>query len=116
MSGKVTNFDYCNFEIEKFNFENGNFEFENSEIGYGPPWGGVGGGGVTADDDRGCYDPVYPVLVFFLRNNKFQCSHIRNNPPLPSCRIRNQSNLTFLRFPVFVVANFECLIHIEKIF
>jgi len=27
-----------------------------------PPWGGVGGvGGVTADDDRGCYDPVDPV-------------------------------------------------------
>ena len=52
--GKVTNFEYGNFDIEKFKFENGNFEFENSEIGYGPPWGGV----VTADDDRGCYDPV----------------------------------------------------------
>jgi len=26
--------------------------------GYGPPWGGVGVWGVTADDDRGCYDPV----------------------------------------------------------
>jgi len=50
----VTNFNYGNFEIEKFKFENGNFEFENSEIGYGPPWGG----GVTADDDRGCYEPV----------------------------------------------------------
>jgi len=24
----------------------------------GPPWGG--GWGVTADDDRGCYDPVLP--------------------------------------------------------
>jgi len=25
-------------------------------------WGGVGvGGGVTADDDRGCYDPVEPI-------------------------------------------------------
>jgi len=51
----VTNFEYGNFDIEKFKFENGNFELENSEIGYGPPWGGVG---VTADDDRGCYDPV----------------------------------------------------------
>jgi len=26
--GKVTNFEYGNFDIEKFNFENGNFEFE----------------------------------------------------------------------------------------
>jgi len=50
--GKVTNFEYGNFDIKKFKFENGNFEFENSEIGYGPPWG------VTADDDRGRYDPV----------------------------------------------------------
>ena len=41
--GKVTNFEYGNFDIEKFKFENGNFEFENSEIGYGPPWGGVRG-------------------------------------------------------------------------
>ncbi len=53
----MTNFDYGNFEIEKFNFENGNFEFENW---IWPPMG-WGGGRVTADDDRGCYDPV---LVF----------------------------------------------------
>jgi hypothetical protein len=25
--GKVTNFEYGNFDIEKFKFENGNFEF-----------------------------------------------------------------------------------------
>jgi len=49
-SGKVTNFEYGNFDIEKFNFENGNFEF-NFELD-------LGGWGVTADDDRGCYDPV----------------------------------------------------------
>jgi len=30
------------------------------ENGNGPPMG-WGGGGVTADDDRGCYDPVDPV-------------------------------------------------------
>jgi hypothetical protein len=53
----VTNFEYGNFDIEKFKFENGNFKFENSEIGYGPPRVGWGVG-VTADDDRGCYDPV----------------------------------------------------------
>jgi len=59
--GKVTNFEYGNFDIEKFNFENGNFEFEfNFELDMAPH--GVGGGGVTADDVRGCYDPVYPVL------------------------------------------------------
>jgi len=45
-SGKVFNFEYGNFDIEKVNFENGNFE--------------LGVGGVTADDDRGCYDPVWP--------------------------------------------------------
>ncbi len=43
--GKVTNFEYGNFDIKKFKFENGNFEFENLEIGYRPPWGGVGWGG-----------------------------------------------------------------------
>ncbi len=48
----MTNFEYGNFDIEKFNFENGNFEFKfNFELD-------LGGGGVTADDDRGCYDPV----------------------------------------------------------
>jgi len=48
--GKVTNFEYGNFDIKKFNFENGNFEFEfNFELDLG---------GMTADDDRGCYDPA----------------------------------------------------------
>ncbi len=28
-------------------------------------WGGGWGGGVTADDDRGCYDPVDPVCPPF---------------------------------------------------
>jgi len=52
----VGNFDYGNFDFEKVNFENGKFEFEfNFEL----DMGGLGwGGGVTADDDRGCYDPV----------------------------------------------------------
>jgi hypothetical protein len=59
---KVGNFDYGNMYFEKFIIENGNIEFSNSEIGYRPPWGGVGGGGVTADDDRGCYDPVGPPV------------------------------------------------------
>jgi len=58
----VTNFKYGNFDIKKFNFENGNFEFEfNFELDMAPMgWGG--GVGVTADDVRGCYDPVYPIL------------------------------------------------------
>jgi len=57
----VGNIDYGNIDFKKFNFENGNIEFRNSKIRYGRPWGGVGGWvgwGVTADDDRGCYDPV----------------------------------------------------------
>jgi len=41
--GKVTNFEYGNFDIEKFNFENGNFEFEfNFELDLAPH--GVGWG------------------------------------------------------------------------
>jgi len=49
-----------------FNFDYGSFDFEkgNLELGVGLGWG------VTADDDRGCYDPVWPrfdpVLVFFV--------------------------------------------------
>jgi hypothetical protein len=27
---------------------------------------GWGGGGVTADDDRGCYDPVLACFSFFF--------------------------------------------------
>jgi hypothetical protein len=51
----VGNFEYGNFDIEKFNFENGKFEFEfNFELDMGVGWGGGG----TADDVRGCYDPV----------------------------------------------------------
>jgi len=53
LGGKVGNFDYGNFDFEKFNFEKGKFEFEfNFELDMG------GHGGVTADDVRGCYDPV----------------------------------------------------------
>jgi len=37
--GKVDNFEYRNFDIEKFNFENGKFEFEfNFELDLGV-WG-----------------------------------------------------------------------------
>jgi len=58
----VFNFDYGHFNFEKVNFENGNFEFEfNFELD-------LGGGGVTADDDRGCYDPVWPRFSFFCRS------------------------------------------------
>ncbi len=57
----MTNFKYGNFDIEKFNFENGNFEYEfNFELDLAPHgvgWG-VWGVGVTADDVKGCYDPV----------------------------------------------------------
>ncbi len=57
------NFDYGNFDIEKFNFKNGKFEFnfdkKTAKRGCGVVgWGCVWGVGVTADDDRGCYDPV----------------------------------------------------------
>ncbi len=46
--GKVTNFEYGNFDIKKFNFENGNFEFEvNFELDMAPH--GVGWGGVWGD-------------------------------------------------------------------
>jgi len=42
--GKVTNFEYGNFDIKKFNFENGNFEFEfNFKLDMAPH--GVGWGG-----------------------------------------------------------------------
>ena len=51
--GKVFNFEYGNFDIEKVNFENGNFE-----LGVGVGWGGV-----TAYDDWGCYDPVLPCFT-----------------------------------------------------
>jgi len=79
--GKVGNFEYGNFNIEKFNFENGKFEFEfNFELDMG----------------RGCYDPVLPhfsclfveikfeLTVIFCQNNKLRSSRIRirNNPPL----------------------------------
>jgi hypothetical protein len=37
--GKVTNFEYGNFDIEKFNFENGNFEFKfNFKLDMGGWW------------------------------------------------------------------------------
>ncbi len=48
------NIEYGNFDFEKVYFENGKFEFEfNFELDMG-----CGGVGVTADDVRGCYDPV----------------------------------------------------------
>jgi len=51
--GKVTNFNYGNFDFEKVYFENGKFELEfNFELDMGWGWG------VTADDVRGCYDPI----------------------------------------------------------
>ncbi len=37
--GKVDNFEYGNFDIEKFNFENGNFEFDLILILIWPPMG-----------------------------------------------------------------------------
>jgi len=67
----------------------------------GGVWGGGVGVGVTADDVRGCYDPVWPcfrgcydpilprfsflfskLYYFEFQNNKFRSSRIRNNPPL----------------------------------
>jgi len=60
-------------------------------------WGWVWGVGVTADDVRGCYDPILPLLprfsclfvevkfeltVVFCRNKVCRSSRIRNNPPL----------------------------------
>jgi len=63
--GKVGNIEYGN--IEKFRGllhrkqSDGNIEFNidsktgSNRVKRGPPWGG---GVVTADDDRGCYDPI----------------------------------------------------------
>jgi len=50
----VGNIDYGNIDFEKVIIKNGNIKFRNW---IWPPMG-WGGGGVTADDDRGCYDPV----------------------------------------------------------
>ncbi len=50
----MVNFDYGNFEIEKFNLEN---LISNSNLISNWVWPPMGWG-VTADDDRGCYDPV----------------------------------------------------------
>ncbi len=65
LGGKVTNIEYGNIDNENVNIESGNieFNFENGNIDSktgskrGPR--GVGGGGPPADDDRGCYDPVW---------------------------------------------------------
>jgi hypothetical protein len=76
-SGKVGNIEYGNFDFKKVYFKNSKFEFEfNFELDMGCGGGvcGVWGVGVTADDVRGCYDPVLPcfrgcydpVLVVFL--------------------------------------------------
>ncbi len=63
--GKVTNIEYGNIDFEKVIIESMLTKFENwKRTHHGVGWGGVGwgwGGGVTADDDRGCYDPVDPV-------------------------------------------------------
>ncbi len=48
-----------NIDFDKFKFENGNIEFNiDSKTGSNGVPRGVGWWGVTADDDRGCYDPV----------------------------------------------------------
>ncbi len=64
--GKI---DYGNIDFDKFKFENGhiefNFELENIDSKRGQTGSNGGGGGgwkVTADDDRGCYDPVLPPV------------------------------------------------------
>jgi len=94
--GKVFNIDYGNIDFDKFKFENSNIEF-NFELDNIDSKNGVKQGGrcvgVTADDDRGCYDlfdpvwpPVWPrftvnviqfevkfeVTVAFFRSNKPQ--------------------------------------------
>ncbi len=53
--GKAINIEYGNIKKKKGNIESMLSKIEN---GNGPP---MGWGGVTADDDRGCYDPVDPV-------------------------------------------------------
>jgi len=56
LKGKVINFKYGNFDMEKFKFEN---LILNSNLISNWIWPPMGwGGGMTADDDRGCYDPV----------------------------------------------------------
>ncbi len=63
-TGKVFNIEYGNIDFEKVIIESMLSKFENwKRTRNGPPmgWGGGWGGGVTADDDRGCYDPVDPV-------------------------------------------------------
>jgi len=60
----VGNIDYRNIDFDKFKFKNGNMEFNfeldniDSKIGSNGVKRGGGGWGVTADDVRGCYDPV----------------------------------------------------------
>jgi len=59
-----------NIDFDKLKFENGNIEFNinffnidsktGSNRGSNGVLRGVGEWGVTADDDRGCYDPVWP--------------------------------------------------------
>jgi len=55
-------------------------------------WGGGGGGwgeGVTADDDRGCYDPVWPPI--WPRFSLVFRSYLTSN-----------SNLQFSMFPYLI--------------
>jgi len=54
LSSKNVNIESGNIE---FNFKNGNIDSKNG-VKRGPR--GVGVGGAPADDDRGCYDPVWP--------------------------------------------------------
>jgi len=68
-----------NIDFDKFNFENCNIEFNidffNIDSKTGSNRGsnrvprGMGGGGVTADDDRGCYDPVLLSMLPFSKLN-----------------------------------------------
>jgi len=60
----VTNFEYGNFDIEKFNFENCKFEFEfNFELDWG------GGLLMMIGDAMTPFDPRFdPILVFFFRS------------------------------------------------
>jgi len=60
-----------------------------------PPWGEVGGWGwgVTADDDRGCYDPIDPVWP----------PHLTHRLTLSSMLFNIEFDVTVFDVPVFDV-------------